>query len=115
MKRIIIVLCFLMSIKATQAQTIDTTIKYCVAAKIVPFVYSHDFPIVRDTISHLGVFEYKGTDTSFSVSYTLIGCRPIRNVVFDWQPLTQEEMKYWNGDLSGLLPILRTKFGLTFK
>jgi hypothetical protein len=116
MKRIIIVLCFLMSTKATTAQTIDTTIKYCVAAKIVPFVYAHDFPVVRDTITHLGIFEYKANDSTWSISYTFIAQNPTRNVLFGWKDFTvYEVLPFYSGDLYSLLEPVKRKFAVIFR
>ena len=112
-KLIILALCFC-ALKAN-SQIVDTTVKNSVAVKIQPVISQHDFPVIKDTITHLGVFEYTATDTSCKVSYTLLHHAPTKNIVYGWHSLTESELAAWDGSLYGLLPILASRFGLTFK
>ncbi len=118
MKKLILALCLLASIKAnTQPATVDTSIKFCVATKIVPFVYKHGIPQLSDTITHLGVFWYTAkNDSVWSVNYTFISAnsKPYRNVDFGWIDAPDVVfLPYYNGDFSSLLFPLAGRFGVT--
>jgi hypothetical protein len=96
-------------------QTIDTTIKYITAAQIVPVIYKHDLPVVIDTLTHLGVFNYEATDSTCNVSYAIIASNPTRNILFGWYNLTKDEFAEWDKTLIGLFPFIANKFSMTFK
>jgi hypothetical protein len=95
-------------------QTIDTTIKSCTAAKINAKVYSHDIPIVNDTLTHLGVFNYTDDLKGNCVAnWVLIATD--KNILWNSYKLTESEYDNWNSTPEGLLSILASHLGLTFK
>ena len=114
MKKHILSLFVLASFYA-KGQVVDTTVKNCVAVKIQPVIYKHDFPVITDTITHLGIFEYKVTDSSCNVSYTLLHHSPTKNIIFNWYMLTKQEVDCWGKDFYTLFQILANRYGLTFK
>jgi hypothetical protein len=113
MKRIFLSLGLLVS-GFSFGQTIDTTIKSCTAAPIVNVVYSHNIPVVTDTITHLGVFNYtddlKGNCTA---SWVLIATN--RNILFNSYTLTSSEYTAWDGTPEGLLRIIANFLKVRFK
>jgi hypothetical protein len=113
MKRIIIVaLCFF-ALKAS-SQKIDTSIKFCQAAKINVINYTSGILVKTDTLTHIGVFNY--TDDlkgSCVANWTLIATN--RNVIFDSYTLTIEEYNNWDGSATGLLKVLAAYLKVTCK
>ena len=104
----------IMAAFSVKAQTIDTAIVNCTAAKINQYIIP-EFPSANDTITHLGVFQCTQTDTSCSVNYTFIVYPPLRNVKPDWYQMTNAEFLAWDKTLKGCLPIIASHFSLTFK
>ena len=98
-----------------KSQTIDTSIGWCVAAKINPFYVQKNYP-AKDTITHLGFFNYvddlKGNCV---VNYTLIASTTSRNVIQDSYKLTDGEYNSWNSSPEGLLRIIANYLSVTFK
>lgn len=113
MKKIALGLVLLVALKAT-CQTVDTTVKSCSAAKIVNKVYSHGIPTINDTLTHIGVFNYtddlKGNCTA---NWVLISNG--RNIIWDSYKLTDSDYNNWDSSPEGLLRIIATYLGLTFK
>ncbi len=103
----------LATLKAT-SQTIDTTVKSCIAAKINTVVYKHDIPSVSDTLTHLGVFNYsddlKGNCTA---NWVLIANG--KNILFDYYKLTDAQYTSWDGSAAGLLRFIASYLSVTFK
>lgn len=105
---------FLFSIKAI-SQTIDTSINWCIASKVNTFTIQKNYP-QKDTVTHLGFFNYvddlKGNCT---VNYTLIAASTNRNVIQDSYKLTDSNYNNWDSSPEGLLRIIATYLGVTFK
>jgi hypothetical protein len=96
------------------SQTIDTTIKSCTAAKINSKVYSHDIPVISDTLTHLGVFNYTDDLKGNCVAnWVLIATN--KNILWSEYKLTDSEYTGWNGTATTLLAIIAARLGLTFK
>jgi len=102
------------TIKAS-SQTIDTTVKHCVAAKInVKQVTDNN--LQTTSITHLGVLGYNdnlmGTCT---VDFALIANN--KNIIVTSITLTEEEYNSWNGEdyKIGILAIIGNRIKVTFK
>ena len=113
MKRILLAFMLFCTLKAT-CQTVDTTVKSCSAAKIVSKIYSHGIPTINDTLTHIGVFNYtddlKGNCTA---NWVLISNG--RNIIWDSYKLTDSDYNNWDSSPEGLLRIIATYLGVTFK
>ena len=113
MKKIIIALCFLASLKAN-SQTVDTTITRCVAAKINQIIYTHDIPLVRDTINYLGIFDYKD-DLKGNCTANWVLLNSSQNIIWNNYTLTKKEYDNWDGSAVGLIAIIGAYLKITFK
>jgi hypothetical protein len=113
MKKTIIALCFLASFKA-QSQSADTSITRCIAAKITPIYYSSGIPATVDTITYLGVFDYKDDMKGNCVAnWVLLNAK--QNIVFNSYTLKQDEYDNWDGSAIGLLAIIGNYLKVKFK
>lgn len=113
MKKIIIALCFFASFKAT-SQKIDKEITRCIASKIEIIYYKHKIPEVVDTITHLGVFDYKD-DLKGNCTANWVLLNEDKNVMFNTYTLKEEEYNNWDGSPEGLLRIIGDYLKVKFK
>ena len=101
------------SIKAS-SQKIDTTIKGCTAAPIIPFTYSIGIPSVSNTITHLGVFNYTDDLKGNCIANWALISNGV-NIVLNSYTLTVEDYEKWDSSPEGLLAIIGKYLGVTFK
>ena len=103
----------LASFKA-QSQTIDTSITRCIAAKITPIVYTSGIPSITDTITYVGVFDYKDDlKGNCVVNWVLLNIN--KNIIFNSYSLKQDEYESWSGSGAGLLTIIGNYLKVKFK
>lgn len=118
MKKLLLVIGVLFTI-GINAQTIDTTIHDCTAAKINNVYYKHGFPESVDTLTGVGVIGatqgYQGSsDTLVVVAYVLIS-NDNRRVLSNTYTLTSSQYTAWDGSANMLLQFVATFLKLTFK
>lgn len=101
------------TIKAT-SQKIDTCITRCNAAKINSVYVTSGYPIITDTATHLGVFDYTDDLKGKCVAnYVLLN--KSKNIVVASYSLSEEEYNEWDGTAIGLLAVIGRYLKLTFK
>lgn len=114
MKKILLAICIVFTLNVS-SQTIDTTVSWCTAAKVKPFIVQKNYPL-KDTITHLG---YRNVNVyqadSAVVSYSLIAISTKRNVIEDYYTLTNEEYIGWDKTAETILAILGRHLNITFK
>lgn len=113
MKKLIIAIMLLATIKAN-SQTIDVSIKSCKAAKIETLVINNGFPVLTDTVTHLGVFNYTD-DLSGNCSVNWVLLNKSKNVITGVYFIKKEEYAEWNSSSEGLLKIIAENLKLKFK
>jgi hypothetical protein len=102
-------------------QTVDTSIHDCTCAAVNNLTISHGFPIVTDTINHIGFFNYTDSprDTSCVVNFTVKANSNFQNVIFNTYTLTKNEYANWVTDNDLIVDIKnylqRSGITLTFK
>lgn len=107
-----IALCFV-ALKAT-SQTVDTSINRCIAVKITPIYYTTGIPAVTDTITHLGVFDYKDDLKGNCVAnWVLLNAN--KNILFDSYKVSEEDYKNWDSTAAGLMKIIANYLKVKFK
>jgi len=113
MKRILIALCFMASLKAS-SQKIDTANHSITIAPINSIIYRHGFPVVTDTLTYLGYFYYQDDSRgNCTVPYALVA-NGVNKVLGSYK-LTSEEYAAWNGSAEGLLRIIALVLNVSFK
>ena len=82
-------------------QTLDTTIHDCTCASVNSLSFSHGFPLVTDTVNHIGFFNYTDTpkDTICIVNYVVKANGNNQNILFSTYTLSKSEYLAWNTDL----------------
>ena len=121
MKNILIILAALFIGATSYGQTVDTTFKDCTCASVNSVTISHGFPIVTDTINHIGFFNYTDSprDSSCVVNFTVKANSNNQNVIFNTYTLTKSEYAAWNTDIDLIVDIKnylsRSGIQLTFK
>lgn len=102
-------------------QTIDTTVHDCTCVAVNNVAFSHGFPLVSDTINHIGFFNYTDTpkDSVCVVNYTAKANSNNQNILFSTYTLSKSEYASWNTDLDLIVDIKnflsRSGLTLTFK
>ena len=95
-------------------QTIDTTLKSCTAAKINSVVVSHGFPVITDTITHVGFFDYTDDLKGNCVVNWVVMANGV-NITFGKHQLPEKDYDEWDGTAEGLLVEIAEFLHLTFK
>jgi len=118
MKKLLLGLLVLGSL-SVMAQTIDTTITGCTAARINEVYFRQGFPEQKDTLSAIGITgsnqSYSSeNDTLVTVSYVLIA-NDGRRVKSNQYTLTSAQYTAWDGSALMLLQFVAAFLKLTFK
>lgn len=102
-----------------KAQTVDTTITGCTAAKINTVYFRHGFPESVDTLTEIGIIgstqSYSSlNDTSVIATYVLIA-NDGRRIKTNQYTLTSAQYNSWDGSALMLLQFVGAFLKLTFK
>lgn len=89
-------------------QTIDTSIHDCTCSAVNNSVFRHGFPVVADTVTRIGFFNYTDApkDSTCVVNYVVKANSINQNVLFSQYTLTKSEYYSWNSDIQ-LIIIIR--------
>jgi len=121
MKKAFIILAALFIGANSFGQSVDTSLHDCTCASVNSVVFSHGFPLISDTINHIGFFNYTDTpkDSVCVVNYTVKANGNNQNILFSTYTLSKSEYAAWNTDLDLIVDIKnflsRSGLTLTFK